>query len=409
MTARASRSLWLPGRCLRKAVNGPVVGARRELPLPRDAGAADARVRADRARPVDDAGAVLVRRHARGHRGPGPRRPGLHAQAAPGAAGARPPGVGAGHPVRHRAARAPAGAADAGRVRRAHRAGRPPRRPPSRPLPPALGDVGDRGLQRRRWWRPDRGLPEDAPRHRGRRLRGQPDLAPVQPRAGRRAARRPAGEEGLAARARPRRAARAGAAHQLHPAVHDGRPAGTDREGRGRHHRPGPRRYGDGGPADRSADVVQRHHHRSPRDRARPDGPRHHQGGQGGHRHHRQRRGSRRGRRRAALLPRGPRRAARQLAARDRPGLGPLGVEALRAPTRSRRSSRDSAPTSRTRWSGSRTWRPPTATPRSTTRRSAPTHCRTGPSSRRRARSGSRSARTPRSAWPSGTRSCTTW
>ena len=200
-----------------------------------------------------------------------------------------------------------------------------------------------------------------------------------------------------------------GAGHQLHPAVHDRRPAGADREGRGRHHRPRPRRYGDGGPADRSAHVVQRHHHRPPRDRARPDGPRHHQGGQGRHRHHRQRRGSRRGRRRAALLPRGPRRAARQLAARDRAGLGPLGVEALRAPTRSRRSSPGSAPTSRTRWSGSRTWPPPTATPRSTTRRSAPTHCRTGPSSRRRARSGSRSARTPRSAWPSGTRWCTTW
>ena len=66
----------------------------------------------------------------------------------------------------------------------------------------------------------------------------------------------------------------------------------------------------------------------------------------------------RRGRRRAALLPRGPRRAARQLAARDRPGLGPLGVDALRAPTRSRRCSPGSAPTSRTRWSGSRTWPP---------------------------------------------------
>ena len=65
------------------------------------------------------------------------------------------------------------------------------------------------------------------------------------------------------------------------------------------------------------------------------------------------------------------------------------------APTRSRRSSRGSAPTSRTRWSGSRTWRPPTATPRTTTRRSAPTRCRTGPSSRRRAPSASRSARTP--------------
>ena len=172
---------------------------------------------------------LLVRRHARRHRGQGPRRPGVHAQAAPGAARARPPGLGAGHAVRHRAARAPARAADAGRVRRAHRAGRPPRRPPARPLPPAVGDVGDRGLPGRGRPRAGRGLPEDAPRHRRRRLRRQPDLAPVQPRAGRGAARRSAGEEGVAARARPSRAVRARARHQRHPAVHDLRPDGADR------------------------------------------------------------------------------------------------------------------------------------------------------------------------------------
>ena len=49
------------------------------------------------------------------------------------------------------------------------------------------------------------------------------------------------------------------------------------------------------------------------------------------------------------------------------------------------------------------------ATPRTTTRRSAPTRCRTGPSSRRRARSASRSARTPACGSPRSTRSCTTW
>ena len=49
------------------------------------------------------------------------------------------------------------------------------------------------------------------------------------------------------------------------------------------------------------------------------------------------------------------------------------------------------------------------ATPRSTTRRSAPTRSRTGRSSPRRARSASPCGRTPASGWPSGTRSCTTW
>ena len=111
---------------------------------------------------------------------------------------------------------------------------------------------------------------------------------------------------------------------------HDLRVDGADRAGRGRHHRPGPRGYGDGGTAHGSAHVVQRHHHRPPRDRARPDGPRRHQGGQDRHRHHRERRRARGGRRRPALLPRGPRRAARQLAARDRAGLGAFGVETLR-------------------------------------------------------------------------------
>ena len=97
--------------------------------------------------------------------------------------------------------------------------------------------------------RAGRGLPEDAPRHRGRRLRRQPDLAPVQPRAGRRAARRPAGEEGVAARARPRELFGRGAGHQRHPAVQ--RPSGCWRRPcrAGRHHRPGPRGYGDGGAA----------------------------------------------------------------------------------------------------------------------------------------------------------------
>ncbi len=53
--------------------------------------------------------------------------------------------------------------------------------------------------------------------------------------------------------------------------------------------------------------------------------------------------------------------------------------------------------------------RPPTRSPRSTTRRSAPTRSRTGPSSPRPARSASRSAPTPGYDWPRSTRWCTTW
>ena len=141
---------------------------------------------------------------ARRHRRAGPRRTRLHPQAAPGPARARPPGLGARPAVRHRAARAPARAAHARWVRRAHRAGEPPRRSAAGPLPPALGDVGDRGLHEPRRPRPDRGLLEDAPRDRGRRLRGEPRLAPVQPRARRRAAgRRPSRRAGRTSPAGP--------------------------------------------------------------------------------------------------------------------------------------------------------------------------------------------------------------
>ncbi len=129
--------------------------------------------------------AVLVRRDARRDRQPGARRARVHPQAAQGPAQARPPDLGQGPALRHRPARAPARAAAAGRVRRAGRAGRAPRRAAARPVPPAVGDVGDRGVRRRQ----DRRLLEDAPRDGRRRLRVQPDLAPVQPR-GRRAAAR---------------------------------------------------------------------------------------------------------------------------------------------------------------------------------------------------------------------------
>ena len=70
-------------------------------------------------------------------------------------------------------------------------------------------------------------------------------------------------EEGVAARARPAELLGRGLRHQRHPAVLDLRPDRADGEGRGRHHRPGPRRYGDGRSAHRPADVVQRHHHRA--------------------------------------------------------------------------------------------------------------------------------------------------
>ncbi len=63
--------------------------------------------------------------------------------------------------------------------------------------------------------------------------------------------------------------------------------------------------------------------------------------------------------------------SCRQLPARDRPDVGARVLQAREpAPTRSRRSSPASGPTSRTRWSGSRSWPRATGTPRSTLRRS---------------------------------------
>ena len=207
-----------------------------------------------------------------------------------------------------------------------------------------------------------RGLHEDAPRHRRRRLRRQPDLAPVQPRAGRAAARRPAGEERRGRTTPGRRELFGrGRGHQPHPAVRRClKLVAPTVQGAHQDHRPGPRGHGDGRSAHGSAHLVQRHHHRPPHDRPRRHGPRRHQGDQERHRHHRQRRRARGGRRRAARLPRGPRRAARQLAARHRAGLGARRSRSSSGgATRSRRCSPGSAPTSRTRSSGSRTW--PTA------------------------------------------------
>ena len=62
---------------------------------------------------------------------------------------------------------------------------RAPRRPAAGPVAAAVGDVGDRGLRRRQ----DRGVHQDAPRDRRRRLRRQPGLPPVRARARRRTAR----------------------------------------------------------------------------------------------------------------------------------------------------------------------------------------------------------------------------
>ena len=266
--------------------------------------------------------------------------------------------------VRHRAARAPARAAEAGRLQGADRARRPPRRPAARPLPPAVGDVGHRGLRRRARSRAGRGLLEDAPRDRRRRLRRQPDLAPVQPRAGRASRWRPARDEGV----RPHEPGRRellgrGRASRTFTRPFDAARAWSRRPCKGITKTVGRAREGTAMAAPLTAPRTSFNGtitgHRAIASRRHE--PRRHQGGQDGHRHHRQRRGARRGRRRAARLPRGPRRAARQLAAGDRPGhRSARRRSASPAPTRSPRCSPGSAPTSRTRWSGSRTWPTPT-------------------------------------------------
>ena len=160
--------------------HGPPLGARRELPLPRDARAAHARVRPDRARPVHHPRRLLLRRTARARStaasATSRRSPASCARSR--CASTTPSGCATQHfdidRHVHRLA-LPA----ARRVRRAGRARRAPRRPcrstARRPLWEMWVIEGLRGRQ-------GRGLLEDAPRHRRRRLRRQPDLAPVQPR-----------------------------------------------------------------------------------------------------------------------------------------------------------------------------------------------------------------------------------
>ena len=191
---------------------------------------------------------------------------------APSPAGPRPPGVGPATPQFdierhvHRLA-----VPQPGRVRRAHPAVQPPGRPPARPLAAAVGDVGDRGLRRRRRrQRAGRGLLEDAPRHRRRRLRRQPDLATcaaIEPDAPPLALAEitPFGHEPDALRAaRPRHRHRV---HRGRSTIAEG--AGPVGQGRRPDRRPGPRRHRDGRPAHRAAHVVQRHDHRPPRGRPR--------------------------------------------------------------------------------------------------------------------------------------------
>ena len=326
-------------------------------------------------------------------------RPGVHPQAAAGAARPRPPDLGPGQAVRHRAARAPAGAARARRLREladlcGHLAGLP-----AGPLPAAVGDVGDRGLRRRQ---DRRGLLEDAPRDRRRGVRRQPDLAPVQPRAGRAsrselgeerstAARRRATESCSAAAWSPRGPgrSRASAARADRPERHQDRSVGPARVRRWRRPLTAPR------------DVVQRHHHRSPRDRAR---------------RHRASTTSRRSRTppappsttwcsrcpaarcaptsRSAASCRTPRcwRRCRSRSERvEALGWRQQGLRAVRQAGHRRRGPAGAAAAD---------GRGQQATPRTTTRRSAPTHCRTGPSSPRRAPSASRCAPTPGCGWP---------
>ena len=259
-----------------------------------------------------------------------------------------------------------------------------------------------------------RGLHEDAPRHRRRRLRREPDLPPVQPRARRRRRSAPA----RAGAARPRRPASAScsaarwcatcaqpvaAVRLLAPSVQRWSPAPSTAPAAARAMAApftAPRTSFNGTITGHRAIALRR------------PGPR---------------RRSRRSRTPPArtvndvVLTVSRRRAARATSS-DRGELPdtsllatvPVSVRGSRsaraAPTRSRRSSPGSAPTSRTRSSGSRTSAeqqpqrqgPPQGDQR---RRAAGL----GRVRRAHAPSASPCAPTPGCAWPSSTRSCTTW
>ena len=118
-------------------------------------------------------------------RAPDRRRPDVPPQAQAGAARHRPPGVG--RPTTTSTStgtctgwRCPRPGGDA----RARRPVRPHRRHPAGPLAAAVGVLRDRGARVRQ----GRGVHQDAPLDRGRRLGRQRDLLHVQPRAGRPAA-----------------------------------------------------------------------------------------------------------------------------------------------------------------------------------------------------------------------------
>ena len=191
---------------------------------------------------------------------------------------------------------------------RADRADRPPRRAAAGPLAAAVGDVGDRGVRGRQ----GRRLLEDAPRHRRRRLRLEPDLAPVQPRGRRAADRGGRSRRGTAAsRGRRELFGRGVASIVTRPlnAVRLVTPSAqliTKTVGRAR--------AGTAMAAPFSAPRTSFNGTITgqPRDRAGRHGHRGHPADQERHRHHRQRRRPGDRRRRAALLPAGPRRAARR-------------------------------------------------------------------------------------------------
>ena len=163
-------------------------------------------------------------------------RPDVQPQAQARARWDRLPGVGGRRGVRHRAARPPARRAGARWRARAVRGRRPPRRHPARPVAAALGDVRDRGPGER----PARGVLEDAPRVRRRRLGIEHDLLPLQPRARRAAAglRRRPGRDPHPRPVRPR-AGRPRPALDRDEAVAAGPARDADRAHGGRHHQAG--------------------------------------------------------------------------------------------------------------------------------------------------------------------------
>ena len=386
------------------SAHGPPQRTRRELPLPGELRAAAARLRRDRARPGDDPGRLLLRGVQGRARAPDRRRPDVPPQAQAGPARHRPPGLGQRRRLRHRPARAPDGAAVARWRARARRPVRPHGRHPAGPLAAAVGVRGHRGPASRAR---SRSSPRctTAPSTASPAPTRSPSCA-ASSRTRRRWRRRPRASWRRVRRATPS-CSRAACVTNLAKPVAAGQAGRADGRRAHQDHRPRPQRHGDGRAADRAAHLVQRHHHRAPHGRHRRPVAGQDQGDQerrrrappsttscsrvsgGALRRYLEERGELPETSLLASVPVSVRGDVEE-AGRQQQGLHDL----LPARHRHRGPARAAARRSPRA----------TPTPRTTTRRSRPTRCRTGPSSPPRAPSASPCGWSPRSGSPTPAR-----